>query len=293
MSGSTNPAVYYSDEALHGSYIRESLENIVNNFISTYTGDDKTLGVVARSNIIYWAKSGIREFTFSALQDIKKVELSLGDTLDVILPPDFVNLVRISWLDTRTGMFRPMSENRKFELATSYLQDFDAFILFDNDGNILEGTSETEIINNDLSALNANNSLTENNITCYRRCYDDTLWNLDTSQNFNGTFNIDPNKKRIHFGSNNASDTIILEYISDGLEFSNESNISIHKFAISALHAYINYQLLDKKEGIQEYIIRRAKDTFYREKRNATIKLMGIRIAELTQSLKQNNRWFK
>lgn len=292
--GATNPAVYYADEALYGNYQFESLENIVNNFIVNFTGDDKTLGKVSRHTIVYWAKEGVREFHNNVLRCIGKVELELGDNLDVILPPDFVDYVRISWLDQKTGMFRPMSENTKYEIGTSYLQDNTADILFDDAGQILEGTSAVEIVNDRLSSQYPNSGLRNDcNIRRYSRCYNDADWNLETGRNFNGVFNFDPNKKRIHFSSTNASDIIILEYLSDGLSFDNETDISIHKKAVVALNSWINWNLLGLKEGVQEYKVQRARAKYFADKRNASARLMGIRIAQFTQAIKQNNMWFK
>jgi hypothetical protein len=39
----------------------------------------------------------------NALQEVKAVELELGDTLDITLPPDYVSYVRISYVNPETG----------------------------------------------------------------------------------------------------------------------------------------------------------------------------------------------
>jgi len=280
----TNPYDYYTNEENHGNFQYVDLVNLVNNFMQQYTGDDKLLGYTKRHNVLYWMKSGIQQFTFSALKEVKAVELELGDAYDIIMPPDYVNYVRISWLNTTTGELHPMGENRNLTMATSYLQDHEANILFDNDGYVLEGTSATEIINKNLPGADG--------YRCLSIC-EDQQWRLDTSKNYNGSFNIEKRTGRIHFSSDVASKIIVLEYISDGLEYESESNIMVHKFAEIALYDWVKWNLLTNKVGMQDYEKRRAKSDYDTSFRNAKIKLMNIKIAEVMQQLKFRNKWVK
>ncbi len=94
-----NDQVYYEDEANHGTYTYETLENLVNNFRGLYCHDGSVLGNVPRHLILSWMKKGLQQLSFDALREVKAVELELLDTLDAIMPPDFVSYVRISWLD--------------------------------------------------------------------------------------------------------------------------------------------------------------------------------------------------
>lgn len=279
---SLNPQEYYENSENHGDYAYETLENLVNNYEQNFTGDNTLLGGIPRRQVLFWMKKGIQQFTFNALKEVKAVELELTDNLDIILPPDYVEYVRISWLDVNTGKLHPMSENTKLTLATSYLQDNDANILFDNDGEILEGTTATERINNELPK----------NIKSYSFC-DRANWSLDTSINGNGTFNIDKRVGRIHFSSDIASKIIILEYLSDGLEYSDEENIKVSKLAEMSLYAWCSWNLLNNKIGVPDYEKRRAKKDYDTAYRNAKIKLMGIKLHEIAQSVKKANSWFK
>lgn len=280
---SRNPSEYYSNQEFQGEFVYETLENLVNNYWDNFTGDNKILGQIARRQILFWMKKGIQQFSMNALREIKAVELELTDNLDIILPPDYLQYVRISWLDIKTGEFRPLSENKRLVLATSYLQDHQANILFDDQGNILEGTTATELINNGLPA---------DKIKEYCLCTGQD-WSLDTSKNYNGTFNIDTRVGRIHFSSDNASRIIILEYISDGLEYTDEDNIKVNKMAEMALYAWCSWNLLNNKEGVADYEKRRAKKDYDTAYRNAKVQLMGIKIHEIAQSLKGMNRWLK
>lgn len=281
------PETYYSDEANFGTYAYVTLEEMVNNFMLNNTGDSTVLGKVPRSKVIFQMKQGIRNFSFNALKEIKAVELSLNDTLDIVLPPDYCSFVRVSYVNETTGELMVLGQNNKIPQATSYLQDNDGEILFDDDGNILEGSAMVNDINDNLQT--ASGTLTQ-----YCFCSDDhTNWKLDTSVNANGTFNINEKLGKIHFSSDNAIRTIVLEYISDGLEFSSESDIRINKMAEQALYHWTNWQLLNNKLNVQEYIIGRAKKNYDTAFKNAKIALMKIRIDDVINLLGNKRKWFK
>lgn len=289
----TNPQIYYENEDKHGSYQFTSLEEIVNNFTQNYLGDDTLLGYIPRSKIIYQAKQGIKEFTFGALKNAKVVELELGDNLDIIKPYDYVDYIRISWVNKVTGKIMPMSVNRHTPLGIAHLQDYEAEILFDGNGDVLIGTTAIEAIND---ALPINNNDLENVDCSYgsfawgSRYRIEPIWNLDTAKNFNGTFNI--SEKRIHFSSESEERIILLEYVSDGNELL-EQNMKCHKFAEDSLYAYIHNRLAINSILIPDYEKRRLKkeyDTLYR---NARVRLLGIKPQEFLQMWRQGQEWIR
>ncbi len=286
---SQNPYDYYNDQEAYGSYAYVSLEDIVNNFMQQYTGDDKVLGVVKRSNVIYWAKRGIQELNYDALKEYKAIELELGDALDIVWPPDMVNWVQISWLDQQTGVYRPMAENWKTKLASAWLQDNKAEILFDDNGYVLEGTSAGEIIHKRVTA--GQQAPDYRRYCCYG--YNGQLWSLDTGVNYNGSYQVDSKKRRIHFGSDCASRIIILVYISDGLEYESESEITINKLAEQALMSWIYSRLIRVRDGISNVDKREAERIANTDLRNAKIRLLNLKPAEFAQTLKAQNRWLR
>lgn len=292
------PVDYYENEENHGNFVYESLENIVNNFWQQYTGDGTVLGPIKRSQILFWAKKGLQQFNFDVLKEVKAVELELGDALDIVLPPDYVSYVRISWVHPKTGQLMPMSKNTKLPLATAYLQDHLAEILFDDEGNILEGTTMFQNINDSLPNTNSIGVLNCGNgcggCQYYENgCVNKAMYNLDTSKNFNGSFNIDTRKGKIHFGSDSASRVIMLEYISDGLEYSADSDIKVNKMAEMALYKWINWNLLGNKLNVQEYIVGRAKKDYDTAYRNTKIKMMDLRPHELIFNINGVKKWLK
>jgi hypothetical protein len=280
---SQNPQIYYEDEANHGDYVYVTLEELVNNFIANYTGDGSILGKAKRSKIIYQFKQGIKKFTMNALKEVKAVELELGDTLDIILPPDYVSYVRISYVNPETGELMFLSKNENSPLATAYLQDHDADILFDDNGFILEGTTYFSELNDKLNKRVFEGG--EGNQS--------SNFQLDATQNANGYFNIDTRAGKIHFSSDNAIRVIMLEYVSDGLEYSNESDIKVSKMAETALYNFVNFNLMTTMFGVPMYEKKQAEKAWTSEYRNAKIALMDIRIPEVMKFLNAKRNWIR
>ena len=290
-----NPYVYYSDEEKHGSYSFISLEEIVNNFTQNYLGDDTLLGYIPRSKVVYQAKQGIKEFTFGALRNVKVVELELGDNLDIIKPYDYVDYVRISWVNKVTGRIMPMSVNRHTPLGIAHLQDNEAEILFDGNGEVLMGTTAIEAINDILP----HNNNDYDNVACTNgfgyfgwgyRYRVDPIWNLDTTKNFNGTFNV--SEKRIHFSSESAERIILLEYVSDGNELL-EKDMKCHKICEEALYDFIHNKLAQNSIRLPDYEKRRLKKAFDTSYRNARVRMLGIKPQEFILAWNQGKEWLR
>ena len=135
-NGGTNPT-----NSNWGSYQFVSLDDIVTNFILMYVGNDKLINNVEKYNILFHAKRGIQELNYDAMKEIKILELSVCDQLRYVLPPDYVNWVRVSIY--QNGVLMPLTENIQTNWSSSYLQDNDCKILFDEFGNILKPENST------------------------------------------------------------------------------------------------------------------------------------------------------
>ena len=79
-----------------GSYQYVSLQDIVNNFLLMYSGNHSLVNNEERYKVLFHAKRAIQELNYDAFKEIKILELTVGDSLRFVLPPDFVNWVRIS-----------------------------------------------------------------------------------------------------------------------------------------------------------------------------------------------------
>ena len=84
------------EDANWGSYQYVTLQDIVNNFLLMYSGNHSLVNNEERYKILFHAKRAIQELNYDSLKEIKILELDVCDTLRFVLPPDYVNWVRIS-----------------------------------------------------------------------------------------------------------------------------------------------------------------------------------------------------
>jgi len=280
-----------------GSYQYVSLSDIVNNFMLMHVGDDKSLNNVNRYEALFHAKRGIQEIHYDGLKCFKKVEIDLGDSLKLVMPPDYVNYVRVSI--NIDGVLYPMSENRQTLSATAYLQDNNKNILFDSNGNVITGTSVLDIKTGEMQQFFGDNAYNG----CWGWCWEGDWYfgyqvggryGLDPEvANQNPTFTVNKKSGVFDFSSGARNQLIVIEYVSDGLEKGDDESVSIHKFAEAYLYSYIKWAILSNKYGVQEYIIRRAKDEKSKDLKNAKIRLSNIHPSRLTMALRGKGKIIK
>tara|TARA_Y100000758_G_C16027586_1_gene413455 strand:+ start:397 stop:1257 length:861 start_codon:yes stop_codon:yes gene_type:complete len=279
---------YYSNSDNYGDYQYSKLKDVVNNFMINFTGDETVIGNAKRFNVLYHMKRGIQELNYDALKEVNRVEIELNEKNELILPHDYISYVRISWIDDK-GMYHPMSVNSKTALAKAYLQDDKYNILFDSDGNPLEGDSMQQDRLENISSLIGSELSSIDSV-------EDTIFTRftnTTTKNANGTFNIDKKRGVIQFSSDIGDNLIVIEYISDGLNSSSDDDIVVNKLAVEALNSYVKWMLLSNKLNVQEYIVRRFKKEYYNARRQAKLRLSGIRINELVLLLNGKSDWIK
>lgn len=279
------PIDYYQNESNWGDYQYIPLSQLVDNFMLEQIGDDRLLSNVKRYNVLQHFKRGIQEFNYDTLKEIKVVELELNDNLLLTLPHDYVSYVRVSVLGI-DGLLRPLSQDSRTLIGRAYLQDHEYNILFDEDGYPLEA-NETETFKR-----YSLTSATSPDI-CEEYEYNSPNFGLNPNLNANGYFSIDKRKGVMSFSSNIKGRIIVLEYVSDGLEYNNGDEIMVHKFAEQALYSYVKYALLNNKYGVQEYIINRAKKDYYRDLQNTNIRMLNLNGSELLILLNGRKKWLK
>ncbi len=289
---------YYDDPTQWGDYQYVTLESIVNDYIMSRDQDDYTL-TVPRHKIVYQARQAFKEFHYDVLQEIRVATLDLNpDTLNITLPPDFVNYVRISYVDDN-GMLQPMAKNDKMAIGAEYLQDHEYKILYDDGGCPLqdheaylgrikgEGKNTEGLVDTDLGIAHS-----------YAVCSSGFEPNRNMSNTFiNGSYKVDKARGIVQFDSSVGGQTIVLEYISDGL-FTGclglpEREIRVHKFAEDAVRDSIYYKLIKQRRNVPNNEKTRARKEFYNSRRLSKLRLSTLRYAELIQSFKKQSKWIK
>ncbi len=283
---------YYQDRGSWGNYQYSSLNEIINNYMVGRDEDDYT-SKNARYQILYQAKRGVRELYYDVVKEVRAIEQDLSDKLSITLPPDFVNYVRISWVDSN-GQLHPMAVDGNHSIAEVYLQDHSYELLFNDEGCVLKDNNGSggRLLN---TILNSDEDNTTNN-TCYSFCNDYFQPNKDFSRVYsNGSFRINKSSGIIEFSSDAQSKSIVLEYISDGLfegcEGQPEAEIKIHKFAEKALIDFIYYELVKNRRSVPANEKARARKEYYNSRRISKRRINAINYTDLMQSFKSANSW--
>ena len=77
----------------YGSYQYISLQDAIQNFMVGYVGDGKLIQKVKKSDVIFFAKRALQEFSYDTLRSIKSMELTVPNSASIVLPQDYVNYV--------------------------------------------------------------------------------------------------------------------------------------------------------------------------------------------------------
>ena len=107
----------------------------------------------------------------------------------------------------------------------------------------------------------------------------------------NGTYFIDCRNGMIHFSSNIAGKTIVIEYISDG--HGTDQELIIHKFAEEAMYKWIAYGCAQARADVDPGTIARIKQERFAETRKAKIRLSNIKIEEISQVFRGKSKFIK
>tara|TARA_B100000900_G_scaffold291571_1_gene250401 strand:+ start:10857 stop:12017 length:1161 start_codon:yes stop_codon:yes gene_type:complete len=284
----------------YGGYEYTTLDNVINNFLVAYVGEDKLITKIKRTDVMFHAKRGLQEFSFDTLKSIKSQELTIPPSLGVPIPQDYVNYVRCSWIDNNgvQHIIYPVN-NLTSSPFTLPIQDQSGIPAQDSFGeNIDADQSLTEEKWNTANDNKISGAYTDQ---MYNEGVYDWGWEklaygqrygLDpqTSQS-NGWFQINEREGKFTFSSNLANKLIILEYISDGLAYDVDSKIP--KMAEDALYAHINHSILSTKPNVPEYIVLRYKRERSAKLRNAKIRLSNIKLSEFAQVFRGKSKWIK
>jgi hypothetical protein len=204
----------YYDGNDYGSYKYTSMNDVINNFLISYVGDDKIFPSVKRTDVVFHAKRAMQEFSYDTLKSIKAQELTIPNNLTLAIPQDYVNYVKLSLTSNPTEI---------------PVQDANGIPTQDGSGDNIEGTSITEqrwaaADTKKITGVydpyfeDAETYTQTNYKTTYGQRYG---LNPETTQ-INGWFTINEREGKFSFSSDLVDKIIILEYISDGLAYTTD-----------------------------------------------------------------------
>ena len=288
----------------YGGYQYTSLNDIVNNFIVGYVGQDKLIPRVNRTDVIFHAKRGLQEFSFDTLKSIKSQELSVPPSLGVIIPQDYVNYVKLSWVDGSGVKHTIYPTQLTSSPSNAPIQDQSGNIIQDNFSENIDGTSVTNERWQGNNTANITGLGFINSNAPEAWMYDwwgENAWGAGgyygqryggdpVNMQMNGWFNIDEARGTFNFSSDLAGKLIILEYISDGLAY--DLDTKVPKMAEEAMYQHLLYSILSTRRDTVQ-IAPQYKQQRYAALRNAKIRLSNIKLDEIVQVMRGKSKWIK
>ena len=289
---------------MHGSYEYTRLTDVIDNFLIAYVGAGKVIPSVKRSDVIFHAKRGLQEFSYDTLKSINSQELTIPPSLALIIPQDYVNYVRLSWIDS-LGVQRTIfpANTLTSNPYTMPAQDNLGVPTQDSNNENLQVTSQIENRwdSNNPRYISGGYLDTEQALEAGSNIYQWDFFNMpflgqryglnpETSQT-NGWFTINERTGMFNFTSDLAGKLLLLEYISDGNAY--DLDMRIPKMAEDALYSHILHAILSTTANVQEYVIRRFKQERSAKLRNAKIRLSNIKLDQIIQVMRQQSKWIK
>ena len=277
---------YYGGSSF-GTYQFTSLEHIINQFIIAYVGEEKIIPKIKRTDVAFHAQRALQELSFDTFKSTKSQEIEVPATLQMVLPQDYVNYVKLTWSDgagVEHVLYPAIKTSNPLDITSGSVGDYDT------DGTNLS----TDNVSTTWESYKSHTSTS--NTDDYE---DDTRWvaegqryGMDPqhAQN-NGSFYIDELTGKIHFSSAISGKTITLKYISDSL--GTDAEMQVHKFAEEAMYKYMAHAILATKRDVPEYLVARFKKEKRAAIRTAKLRLSNIKIEELTQILRGKSKHIK
>ena len=302
-----NQRQYYTNNGVNptdtnwGSYQYISLDDLMTNFELMYEGNHSLVNNENRYKILFHTKRAIQELNYDAFKEIKALELTVYDDLRYVLPSDYVNWVKLYLF--KDNVLRELTENIQVQSSLQYLQNSTAVFGYDGNNNVSTIESNLDSARKDgaLKSIYLNDvreeAVNPGCVNCEDDIYNTRIgarYGLNTeTANFNPTFTIDKKAGVINFDSTMANQQCVLQYISDGMEGGDNTEIQVNKLFEEYIYAYVKYAILNSKFGVQEYIVNRAKRDKQALLRNAKIRLSNIHPSRLLMNMRGENKWIK
>ena len=118
----TQQAYYAGND--FGNYQFTSLDNIINQFMVVYVGEDKVISKIKRTDVAFHAQRAMQELSFDTFKSCKSQEITVPASLQMILPQDYVNYTKISRIDS-AGIKHLLYPTSKTSNPTKILQNSD------------------------------------------------------------------------------------------------------------------------------------------------------------------------
>jgi len=131
----------YYNGSDHGNYQFVSLDDIINQFVVAYVGEDKIISKVKRTDVAFHAQRALAELSFDTFKSCKAQEITVPASLQMTLPQDYVNYTKISWVDS-AGIKHLLYPTSKTSNPTPILQNSDGEYNVEAKGNLTTNSDQ-------------------------------------------------------------------------------------------------------------------------------------------------------
>ena len=125
----------------YGNYQFTSLDDVISQFIVAYVGEDKIISKIKRTDVAFHAQRAMQELSFDTFKSTKSQEITIPASLQMILPHDYVNYTKISWVDSAGIKHLLYPTSKTSNPSNNPLQDDDGDFLLQAVGT-LDTTSD-------------------------------------------------------------------------------------------------------------------------------------------------------
>ena len=115
----------------YGQYQFVSLDDIINQFMVVYVGQEKIINKASKVDVGFHAQRALAELSFDTFKSVKSISLEVPNILTIPLPQDYINYTKISWVDD-AGIKRIIYPLSKSSNPVQFQQNTDGSLKFEN-----------------------------------------------------------------------------------------------------------------------------------------------------------------
>jgi len=141
LYGKTDLSYYEGSE--HGDYQFCSLDDIIEQFMVVYVGDEKLITNVSRTDVQFHAYRALAELSFDTFKSVKAQQIEVPPSLTMILPKDYVNYTKLSWVDS-SGIKHPLYPTKDTSNPFEIKQNSDGTYEFPSQSDLFQNASFTD-----------------------------------------------------------------------------------------------------------------------------------------------------
>jgi hypothetical protein len=274
------------------------LSQIIRDFIITLDGDDYASNA-SDSAIRNFALRGIREIGFDLGKKIKSLKRDIQPNDTVILPEDFVDLLKLGIVD-EDGIVRVFGNNKNINYsrrrsgagANINLEVSDTEDSTTGESNDGPLNIPNNFINDTVESKSSTGATggSDNDFSQY--VFENYIYQGGAGRLYGaggghlaGEYRLNLDQDRIEIETNSEYSQVVIEYIADEAR---STDPEVHVYAEEALRSYMYYKIIERKSSVPANEKSRARAEYYNERRKANARLSNFTKEEALKTIRKN-----